>query len=84
MVAKYQIRFFSSMACISQQTSAFPRKARFWLRLRFWYFHNCPINSPNNSDRAHIQITPRYEAHPLASVPRHVDFFYLTNQVLFI
>ena len=32
----------------------------------------------------HIQLTPSYQAHPLASVPPHAKFFYLREQVLFI
>ena len=77
MVAKYQIGFF-------YKRGAFPKKERFGLRLSFWHFVNCLLYDPKHGDPTHIQLTPSYQAHPLASAPPHVEFFYLREQVLFI
>ena len=78
MVAKYQIGFFF------QERGAFPKKERFGLRLSFWHFYYCLLYAPKHGDPTHIQLTPSYQAHPLASVPPHAEFFYLRERVLFI
>ena len=84
MVAKYQIGFFFKSGLHFPREGHFPKKERFGLRLSFWHFGNFLLYAPKHGDPTHIQLTPIYQAHRLASAPRHVEFFYLREQVLFI
>ena len=81
MVAKYQIGFFSKTGADFPREGRFSQERKIWFEVKLLAFWVIVFFMPQSME---IQLTPSYQAHPLASAPPHVVFFYLREQVLFI